>query len=64
MNQFKFGDKVQTGVFVCGEFKPTFVGIVTRVIDDQLIEVDVGSLHGCQPWKKIEQSSHCTICHD
>ena len=52
------GDKVQIGVYVCGEWKPIRVGIITRVIDAQLVEVDVGTLHGCSPWKHIEQLSH------
>ena len=60
----KVGDRVQIGVFVCGEFKPTYVGIITRRIDSQLVEVDIGSLHGCQPWKRIEQESHLRVEHE
>jgi hypothetical protein len=54
----KVGDRVRTGVYVCGEWKGMYLGIITRRIDAQLVEVDVGSLHGCKPWKHIEQESH------
>ena len=57
----KVGDRVRTGVYVCGEWKGSYLGIVTQVIDSSLIEVDIGSLHGCAPWKKIEQMSHCRL---
>ena len=54
----KIGDKVQTGVYVLGEFKPTYTGVIVSRIDSQLVKVDVGSLHGCSPWTRIEQESH------
>lgn len=56
---FNVGDKVHTGVFVCGEWMPVCVGRVVQIVDDQLINVDVMSLHGGAPWVKLEQASHC-----
>lgn len=53
----KVGDRVRTGVYVCGEWKGMYVGVITKRINDQLVEVDIGSLHGCAPWKCIEVES-------
>ncbi len=55
------GDKVRTGVYVCGEWKGMQIGIITRRINDQLVEVDIGTLHGCAPWTRIEQESHLRV---
>jgi hypothetical protein len=57
----KVGDKVRTGVYVCGEWKGMWIGIITRRIDSQLVEVDIGSLHGCAPRKQIEQETHLRL---
>jgi uncharacterized membrane protein len=59
MNEIKIGDTVQTGVYVCNEFRPMRLGTVTAVSNDgTLASVDVGSMHGCAPWVHIEQISH------
>lgn len=55
----KIGDKVVTGVFVLGEFKPVYTGIVVAQTGDGTVsDVDVGSLHGCRPWIHKENTSH------
>lgn len=46
--EFKVGDKVYTGVFVCGEWRRMASGIITKV--GGCYEVDVMSLHGGAPW--------------
>ena len=58
---FKVGDRVRTGVYVCGEWKGCELGIVTRVVDSGTIEVDVMSLHGGRPWIKLERADHCQL---
>lgn len=55
------GDKVQTGVYVLGQWRPMYDGIVIDRVNDELVKVDVGSLHGCQPWIKLEQDSHLRL---
>jgi hypothetical protein len=55
------GDRVTTGVYVCGEYQPMCEGIITRRIDSQLVEVDVMSLHGGRPWLRVEQESHLRL---
>ena len=57
----KVGDKVITGVYVCGKWKAMRTGIIVQRIDDQLVKVDIGSLHGCAPWIQIEQESHLKL---
>ena len=53
------GDKVQTGVFVAGEFVPTFTGtVVKQSPDGSTSQVDVGSLHGAAPRLHWEATSH------
>ena len=53
------GSKVQCGVYVCGEFKPTHVGIVvSQTFDGSVSDVDIGSLHGCSPWIRKESTTH------
>jgi hypothetical protein len=55
----KVGDKVRTGVYVCGEFRAMWPGIVTGVSSDgTLASVDIGSMHGCAPNVRTEQISH------
>lgn len=57
----KIGDHVQTGVYVLGEFKPVYTGVIVGVLYG-LFQVDIGSLHGCQPWIHLEQESHLRLC--
>lgn len=55
----KVGDKVRTGVYVCGEWKPMWLGMVTGMSHDgTLASVDVGTMHGCAPRVHTEQVSH------
>jgi len=55
----KAGDKVRTGVYVCGEWKPMWLGVVTCVSNDgTLATVDIGTMHGCAPNVRTEQVSH------
>lgn len=59
MEEIKVGDRVRTGVYVCGEWKPMSVGIVTGISNDgTLASVDVMSLHGGRPWVRTEQVGH------
>ena len=57
----KIGDRVTTGVYVCGEYIPMSEGIITRRINDELVEVDIMSLHGGRPWLRTEQESHLRL---
>ena len=55
----KIGDKVRTGVYVCNEWKPMWLGIVVGISNDgTLASVDTGSMHGCAPIVRTEQISH------
>ena len=55
----KIGDKVRTGVYVCGVFKPMWLGTVTEMSHDgTTASVDIGSMHGCAPNIRLEQTSH------
>lgn len=51
------GDKVQTGVYVCGEWKSMYTGIIVNRVNSELVNVDVGSLHGCQPVVILKEES-------
>ena len=54
----KIGDKVQCGVYVLGEWKPTSPGIVvSQTSDGSVSGVDVMSLHGGAPWVRQEATS-------
>lgn len=55
------GKKVETCVYVNGERIPMRTGIVTRDDDSGCVEVDIGSLHGCAPWKVLEDRSHLRV---
>lgn len=56
----KIGDKVVTGVFVLGEFKPVYTGIVVaQNCDGTVSDVDVGSITGGRPW--IHKESTCLL---
>lgn len=55
----KVGDKVRTGVYVCGEWKPMWLGTVTGMSNDgTTASVDIGSMHGCAPNMRFEQTAH------
>lgn len=52
------GDRVRTGVSVCGEWQPMAEGIVKWVsADGSIADVDVMSLHGGAPWIRTEATS-------
>lgn len=45
------GDRVRCGVYVLGEWYPTYVGIVvSQTVDGSVSGVDVMGLHGGAPW--------------
>lgn len=53
------GDKVQTGVYVLGEWTSLQTGIVvSRSCDGTVCGVDVMSLHGGAPWVLQERTDH------
>jgi len=53
------GDRVRTGVYVIGEWRPMWLGIVVDQSEDGTIsKVDTGSMHGCAPRLCWEQTSH------
>ena len=55
----KIGDKVRTGVYVIGEWKPMWLGeIVDQSSDGSSSKVDIGTIHGCAPRTQWEQTSH------
>ena len=59
VEQIRVGDRVRTGVYVLGDWKPCSVGYVVSVSNDGILaEVDVMSLHGGAPWVRLEQISH------
>lgn len=59
MSQINIGDKVQTGVYVLGEWRPVHVGIVvSQTYDKSVSSVDIMSLHGGKPWIVREDTSH------
>lgn len=57
--RIQVGDRVRTGVYVCGEWVPMTLGVVTSISGDgTLANVDVMGLHGGRPWIRLEQVSH------
>lgn len=61
----KVGDKVQCGVYVLGEWKPTNIGIVvSQTSDGSVSGVDRMSLHGGAPWVVQEATSHLRALPD
>lgn len=55
----KIGDRVRTGVYVIGEWKPMWLGMVIDQSDDgSSSKVDIGSMHGCRAIINWEQTSH------
>jgi hypothetical protein len=58
----KVGDKVRTGVYVMGEWKPMASGfVVAQSCDGSVSDVDIGSLHGAAPWIHKEVTSHLRL---
>ena len=63
MSKIKVGDTVRTGVYVCGEFRPMWVGKVIGIsIDGSVASVDIGSMHGCRPIIRTEAT--CDLRHE
>ena len=59
VRMIEVGDKVRTGVYLCGEWKPMWLGTVTGMSSDgTTASVDIGSMHGCAPNLRFEQISH------
>lgn len=57
--EIKIGDKVETGVFVLGEWKPLYAGIVIdQSTEGSLSKVDIMSLHGGAPWIILKETSN------
>lgn len=58
-NNMKVGDVVRTGVYVCGEFRPMWLGTVVDISNDEALAlVDTGTMHGCARRAHWEQISH------
>ena len=58
-DRIKVGDTVRTGVYVCGEWRPMWLGKVGGISNDgTLASVDIGTMHGCAPNVHTEQISH------
>lgn len=58
-DRIKVGDRVTTGVYVCGEFRPVWLGKVVGISNDRTLAlVDIGSMHGCAKNIRTEQISH------
>lgn len=58
----RVGDRVRTGVYICGEWKPAFLGIVVdQSFDGTISSVDVMSLHGGRPRIHLETTSHLRL---
>lgn len=61
----KVGDKVQTGVYVTGQFVEMGVGIIVRLSDDGAsATVDIMSLHGGRPWLVSQPTTHLRPIHE
>lgn len=57
--QIRLGDKVRTGVFVNGEWRPGSPGfVVSQTADGSISGVDIMSLHGGAPWVLQERTDH------
>lgn len=55
----KVGDMVRMGVYVLGEWRPSYSGRVVRLSSDGTVaDVDVMSHHGGRAWIHHEQTSH------
>jgi hypothetical protein len=61
-DKIRVGDTVRTGVYVCGEFRPMWLGKVTGIsADETLATVDIGTMHGCRANQRTEQISHLRL---
>lgn len=59
------GSKVQCGVYVLGEYVPTYAGVVVKQSSDGSVsQVDCGSLHGGAPWLVWEATEHLRLVED
>ena len=54
MCDIKVGTVVESGVYVCGEFRAIYKGVVIWTDGDKA-KVDVGTIHGCRPWVFLEE---------
>lgn len=56
------GSIVTTGVYVCGEYKPMYKGVVVNVSTDGTVcAVDIGSIHGARKWLVYEATSQLRL---
>ncbi len=61
-SQITIGSRVRTGVYVCGEWVPMWLGVVIAQSSDlSTSQVDSGSLHGAAPWVHWESTSHLRL---
>jgi len=61
-SEIVIGSVVRTGVYVCGEWRPMWLGTVTGISNDEtLATVDIGTMHGCAPNVRLEQKSHLRL---
>lgn len=57
--EIKVGDMVRLGVYVLGEWRPSYTGrVVQQSSDGTVSHVDVMSHHGGRPWIHFEVTSH------
>jgi hypothetical protein len=62
MNAIRAGSVVQTGVYVCNEWRGMWTGTVLSVSDDgSLAIVDRGSMFGCRPIIETHQTSYLRL---
>lgn len=58
----KVGDMVRMGVYVLGEWRPSYSGrVVGMSSDGSVSEVDVMSHHGGRPWVHLVETSHLQL---
>lgn len=58
-DRIKVGDRVRTGVYVAGKWRPMSIGIVVSQSNDGSVSnVDIMSLHGGAPWVTAERTDH------
>ena len=62
MSEIRSGSIVQTGVYVCSEWRPMWTGTVLSVsVDGSIATVDRGSMFGCRPIIETHQTSHLRL---
>ena len=62
MNGIHPGAVVQTGVYVCNEWRQMWIGEVLSVsVDGSTAVVDRGSMFGCRPIVEIHATSHLRL---